>query len=133
MTTEEILQGNKLIAEFMGAKYDKDTSFCMHPNDLWLPIHGVVNYKTTESGSGKTLHYHSSWDWLMPVVEKIESMLHDDIVITIEYKDCLIPVVAGTFKTDNDGFDIHIKGAESKINAVYQAVIEFITWYNKQK
>lgn len=44
------MKDNKLIAEFMGAEPDKKTFF----------------------RTGKEVYfYHTSWDWLMPVVEKI--------------------------------------------------------------
>ena len=46
---------NKLIAEFMG-----DT-FYPEPQH-WYDSHG--------SFIGDTLKYHTSWDWLMPVIEK---------------------------------------------------------------
>lgn len=71
MKKEEIIKGNKLIAEFMGAKYDKDVYFPVHPSDLWLPTYGIVNYTTVDYGNGKILEYHCSWNWLMPVVAKI--------------------------------------------------------------
>jgi len=56
MTEQEIIEGNKLIAEFMGdyrAKYK------------------VSNDYTLANAMLKTLKYHSSWDWLMPVFKKI--------------------------------------------------------------
>ena len=55
------MKDNKLIAEFMGEKFT-DTS-------------GVVqglNYKLIEKKHGKGnngFRFHSSWDWLIPVVE----------------------------------------------------------------
>ena len=47
MNTEE---GNKIISEFMGAER---------------------KYESTEQIFIEQLQYHKSWDWLMPVVEKI--------------------------------------------------------------
>ena len=44
------MNNNKLIAEFMGYVYEDDTP------SVELPP------------------YHMSWDWLMPVVEKIEQV-----------------------------------------------------------
>mgnify|MGYP003109977984 CR=1 FL=1 len=55
-------QNNKLIAEFMGMTY-------YIPNDDSLMVEkapiGVLVTPT------KSLEYHKSWDWLMPVVQKI--------------------------------------------------------------
>ena len=72
---------NNLIAEFMGYKIDR--------NNEWIDNLGLYIQDGRED-----LRFQSSWDRLMPVVDKIEAMLHDDIVITITYKTCLIPVVA---------------------------------------
>lgn len=109
------IESNKLIAEFMGyPKYKIDFKG------------KKLNFENSRHNT-----YDKSWSMLMPVVEKIEDMLHDDIVITIEYKTCIIPCVSGTFFSNDAPFDIQQWG-ESKIQAVYNAVIEFIKWYNQQ-
>jgi len=71
MGLKEIIEGNKIIAEFMGGKYDKDTTFPIHPDDIWLPVHGIVNATNIGYGRGRTILYHSSWDWLIPCIGKI--------------------------------------------------------------
>jgi hypothetical protein len=119
-------ESNKLIADFMGAKYDKDTSFPMHSDDLWLPIHGVCNFN---SMNGKCLRYHSSWDWLMPVVEKIEGIeifrVDDEFVNWKVYINTTMCTISGKkdFVVDSNG---------CKKTMVYQAVVQFIEWYNEQ-
>lgn len=115
---------NKLIAEFMEYPYRYSDTGIISGTERWEV--GIGHWWCTVD----ELLFDSSWDWLMPVVEKIEYMLHDDIVITIEYKTCVIPVVAGTFATG--GFDISVVGS-TKLDACYKAVVEFIKWYNKQK
>jgi len=57
-------KNNKLIAEFMGL-----------PTEVFKPS-GKVNYYFKEYNSGSwyeahELSYNVSWDWLMPVVQKI--------------------------------------------------------------
>ena len=73
MTTEEALEGNKLIAEFMGYSYYP------HTREETLP--GWRKEKSHPKISGtylarvhKNLAYHRSWEWLMTAVEKIESL-----------------------------------------------------------
>ena len=108
MTKEEILEGNKLIAEFMG-----------------MVRHNHISYATWANSKGdhifeSVLQYHSSWDWLMPVVEKIESLKNsDDYEIDIFGNCCDI---GGRFEAVG----------ETKIAAVYIAVIEFIKWHKTQ-
>lgn len=120
MKTEE---GNKLIAEFMGAilkpyprdqlpSYYYDQSVCKTPtpsSSLWW-------------GEWE-LQYHSSWDWLMPVVEKIEDLGN---IFTISQTYCNI---------QEDKHNVSVTGVKygkTKMEAVYQAVIQFIMWYNQQ-
>jgi uncharacterized protein YyaL (SSP411 family) len=55
------------------------------------------------------LHYHTSWDWLMPVAEKI--MWDNDI-------------------EDNQCTNIAEALCDAKIDRVYDAVVEFIKEYN---
>lgn len=64
MTDKETVEGNKLIAEFMGVEqmFDHKTS----PPEP-LPIYWI-GYQIHES----ELDYDSDWSRLMPVVEKIE-------------------------------------------------------------
>ena len=110
MTTEN----NKIIAEFLGATLTKDLQ-------IMYPVYGG------DSSYVKDLKYHLDWNWLMQVVEKIESILPDDSIITIEYKNCFIPVL-----DDEEPFTIE-GGGKTKIEAVYNACLEFIKWYNENK
>lgn len=116
---KEILEGNRLIAEFMGGKYDKDTNFPIHPNDIWLPTHGIVNYTTINIGYGKILLYHSSWDWLIPVIKKIREIINVELNV--------------------DSFEeirerkLTLNPYDYNIEQVYKAVVEFIKWYNQNK
>jgi len=66
MTHEEIVEGNKLIAKYMGAEI-KDETFCFH---LGNPAFKIQIEQMTFEPVYK-LHYHDSWDWLMPVIETI--------------------------------------------------------------
>jgi hypothetical protein len=74
LSEKEILEGSKLIAEFMGYKFAGDGKN-MHYNvtkpgeNHWYygswPIDGLNEHLIEE------FDYHLSWDLLMPVVEKI--------------------------------------------------------------
>ena len=76
------MENNKLIAEFMGVKY---------------PML-----------KGSDLQYHTSWDWLMPVIRKIEDggldphELIDKALESRVIEDTYNEVV-DTIKTYNDG------------------------------
>ena len=107
---------NKLIAEFMGMTYGD-------PND------NSVMIQMTPYGNEvvpiESMEYHTSWDWLMPVVERIESDDRYDVHI-LQY---------GTRITDNQKEIVNNVANisfDKKIEHTYQAVVEFINQYNKQ-
>ena len=98
------MKSNKLIAEFMGMTYGD-------PND------DSVMIKMTSQGNKvvpiESMKYHSSWDWLMPVVKRIVSDVELDIDYEDEYREHLMDVVPF-----------------AKIEDVYEAVVEFIKKHN---
>lgn len=123
----ETIEGNRLIAEFMGyslRKIDGEMEWDYNPIDnphgsyptLRLPICGT---------SENNLRFHESWDWLMPVVEKIDSLLMDDKFVTVQMNRTLIEM-------PEHGLTIEGLG-DSWIEAAYNAVVEFIQWYNKKQ
>ena len=118
MTTEN----NKIIAKFMGFEIKNKINYV--PPSLPNCMKNAEHLKVDKS---ENLPFHNDWNWLMEVVEKIESILPDDSIITIEYKNCFIPVL-----DDEEPFTIE-GGGKTKIEAVYNACLEFIKWYNENK
>jgi hypothetical protein len=90
----------------------------------------------SQNGFSHSVHpscllFNSSWDWLMPVVEKIESEFCSS---NIHYysagmmkQEYVVEFLGYNIDYDNSQYD------KSKIKAVYKAVIKFIKWYNKNK
>jgi hypothetical protein len=101
---ENTKETSELIADFMEAEY--------YP-------------KVKHAYSAAMIGYHVSWDALMPVVEKIESL------------DCVREV--SMFRTccriTPDLFHVFVIGEieSTKLQATYQAVVKFIAWYNINK
>jgi hypothetical protein len=118
---KKIKDSNILIAKFMGMKsHDQDSS---------------VLLKMTKQGNEvvllRELQYHSSWSWLMPVVEKINSILYRTdlfkFTMTIDPNTCSV--------YDNE-FDIEVvdlSNAGTFIELVYLAVVESIILFNENK
>ena len=113
-------KNNKLIAEFMNEEIGfSDTSEpCVLGDYSWKPM-----------------KYHKSWDWLMPVVEKIEQSgyVYD---FTIDYCSVFgytVKITSELKNTFSDFTRIRRIGESTKINTVYEVVMEFINWYNKNK
>ena len=107
------IENNKLIAEFLGY-IDNGCS-----EDGFL-IHPITNYDVEIS----SLKYHEDWNWLIEVVEKIESL---NYVFEIKITWCRI-------KQIENGNVIVLRWEEdkTKIEAVYNVCVEFIKWYNNQ-
>ena len=68
--------------------------------------------------------YHVKWDWLMPVVERIEKMGPTGYEVSIIDCECEIGTMGYQYTTVARGIGL------SKIEAVYSAVISFIKWHN---
>lgn len=115
-------EGNKLIAEFMGLKpqNSNDDRYFDTPDRYYK--YDVGEYRISNTCSPENMQYHKSWDWLMPVVEKIEQTKMASI--TIHAKN--LAHISFNYRTD-----IFFNG--SLIENTYDAVIEFIKWYNKNK
>jgi hypothetical protein len=93
------MKDNKLIAEFMELEVD---------NGLYCYTTAMDDYKTD------TLYFHSSWDWLMPVMDKISGIKNWSINATLEW----LSSSEFNIQQESDGF--------YTIEDVYLAVVEFI-------
>tara|TARA_R100000951_G_scaffold100702_2_gene91597 strand:- start:259 stop:594 length:336 start_codon:yes stop_codon:yes gene_type:complete len=109
------MNNNKLIAEFMGWDIESPTSMPrnLHLSNLELDNGEVWAYK-----------FHTSWDWLMPVVEKIENLGYELIIAESRCK-----INHNTDYSIEEVISIDIIG--SKIEATYQALVEFIKEVNE--
>lgn len=178
MTTEEIIDGNKLIAEFMGfiypykcnisrgggvmdnvdllskikfmtlpellesdinneaAPYYNNESICIGKYSGERFYDNIVFFSTDSTLVPVTIDYnirvqayHSSWDWLMPVVEKIENMVNSNNVVVnllLGRNSCVINphVYPEVMLCEYD---------KNKQIAIWKTIVSFIKWYNTNK
>lgn len=90
---------NKLIAEFLG--YEPNTNgvypiFCINEGEGWHL---------------ETMKYHSDWNWLMEVIEKILNV---------------------SLELDSMEMYYNITDSIPKIDKAYNDCVEFIKWYNDE-
>ena len=105
---------NLLIAEFMGWDIQNPTTI---PINLHLSNLELDNKEVME------LQYHTSWDWLMPVVDKIECTTIDNN----DNSDNFFNVMIEVFECNINGGNICIcESGNTKREATYKAVVEFI-------
>lgn len=114
-------ENNKLIAEFMEAQVTIDTYFI---TGMYMTI------------SENDLKYHSDWNWLMEVVEKIESLGVNFWSVKSKVKLTIVGELAkklnsSLYDTEFEGYDFIYTQENSKKEAVYNACVEFIKWYNQ--
>jgi len=121
MTTEN----NKLLAEFMGVK-PEITGYYSGRKENWYDgyqLHKAglpFNYGAMGNGTND-LKFHNCWDWLMPVVDKIESFGY------------MVKILTGRTNIGERMNVFHISQYEesTKLENTYKAVIEFINHHNK--
>tara|TARA_R110000744_G_scaffold190403_1_gene309545 strand:+ start:1209 stop:1490 length:282 start_codon:yes stop_codon:yes gene_type:complete len=93
------MKDNKIIAEFMGGytpyeKFGDNTEYYYRGKYVKL----------------ENMEFYTSWDWLMPVVQKCYKI------------------------DDEEGFDNLVDAVSTlDIDGTYKAVVEFINQYNKTK
>lgn len=107
MTQEEIKQGNKLMAEFVGMQQGRLERW---PDD-WFDPNGVIN-----GNRNRYLLFNDDWNWLMVAVRKAYDT---DEYYTYVHK------TSGQF---DNGIELTTNKQE-----VYKQVVAFIKWYNENK
>ena len=117
-------ENNKLIAEFLGFQ---STTLGWFDNEEHL-----INVE--KDNTFDDLKFHSDWNWLMEVVGKIQllDIVHDN---TRNYDNVFKEwqcTFSPSYKTHDFGYIVG-KSKNSEIESVYNACVEFIKWYNKQK
>lgn len=110
MTAEKT--DKELVAEFMEGRI---AYVSYGKKDVW-----VFPFREDEGGSDELL-FDKSWDWLMPVVEKIHKLNDDSGNELIAKYD--------EVNHDVDIFRLSIAAPKS---IVYKGVVEFIKWYKQQ-
>ena len=134
MEADKIIEGNRFIAEFLGYKVF---------NKRYPLNHGIGAPEAFEGYKSMIVQkakYHTSWDWLMPVVEKIESIRHPEygwFQVSVQGNSCSIQsehlwkVLQGhpnkTYKAYTSDPDAIFP---TKIESTWYVVVEFIKWYN---
>jgi len=97
-------ENNKLIAEFMGYEVLKDTT------EVYAKAEGSDCFILSAS------KYHTSWNWLMPVVAKIRD---------------LAPNLKHLEGFDDTGIIMYLM--RCNLDNTYNAVVDSINWYNENQ
>lgn len=125
-------ENNILLAEFLGWKAIGTNGWKFQatmPNYISVDVPDFDFRDFDVIDTFETAHddmkFNSDWNWIMMVVEKIESLGY---AVYIKTRGCFIEdeaekLIAFEFKGGN----------VSKVEATYNSCIEFVKWYNDTK
>ena len=127
-----MLEDNKIIAEFLDWEFDDLSETFETPFLKLVDPHAFGDEQFSCKLQYFELEFHSDWNWLMKVVEKIHSMQSYGVFINpngtyIQDEDD--KVICMTFKNEEVNGEII---SSSNIEATFNCCAEFVKWYNKQ-
>ena len=116
---------NALIAKFMGWQSKMFQVYAdQEKEQIWFrPGEDFPSdyYRSVE------LLFDSSWDWLMPVIEKIEKLGYDTGICGVLIgKENLTEVLITPCVKKNGSVEVHSRTSQPKFENVYRSVVEFI-------
>lgn len=115
---------NKLIAEFMGLEPEKTLAGAIvYARKEWNNPK-KANDCQTEFYEADELLYHFSWNWLMPVLNKLwnlKSFMDFESELSIKFEEIF-----------NIDFTL-CEFFQGDITSIYSRAVEFIEWYNDNK
>lgn len=117
---------NKLILEFLNTDVNNDGTYELAKFGTIRPN---GDFKT--SFTAEQTKFNKDWNWLMEVVDKIESTIDEKnngfFYVEIYTTLCII------FNNGNYLNEIVSAEGKTKLEATYKAVVEFINYYNENK
>ena len=121
------MENNKLIAEFMGYSQPHPD----YPNTTYW-------YKQGEEPL-TILLFDTDWNWLMAVVEKLESMeievrMNSHFSTTLKYTLYQTQICYDLKHNNCDSTQLYLSYNnvyKNRKDSIYNAVVEFIKWYNE--
>ena len=115
---ENIIENNKLIAEFLNWEFDDLSETFETPFLKLVDPHAFGDEQFSCKLQDFELEFHSDWNWLMEVVEKIDGLENSLENESNEYFRQFQKILSLSIYT--------------KIETVYNACVEFVKWYNEQ-
>jgi hypothetical protein len=126
-TNQEIINNNSIIAKFLGGEVDVILKIQDKETKAWkgdIAAQWRKDKQNLSLGNAilcEHLEFHKSWEWLMPVVEKIGKELG--------YRVTIDTVFTRIWRETNE---IEYRNLTTSLECTYLAVVDFIKWYNKK-
>lgn len=138
MKKETIIKNNILIAKFMGA-FEDDF------DELGVGWHfpKKESYMPRQAPDAEELAYHRSWEWLIPVVEKIALLKNGNSIRIVYNTGCTDSFSAMTIRKWDDAkkqysytltpYGKEEDGSEGFLYNVYKTVVRYIETNKNEK
>ena len=117
MEDKLISEGNELLAKFMNVSIvqSKTSMAKFYHSDEFTLVNGKLAF-------AYNLKFDKDWNWLMKIIEKIESIDNSDVLIYNHI--CYIDFKHGEYMCD-----FHRWENSSKIEMTFIAIVKFLNWY----
>lgn len=117
---EEITEGNKLLADFMGDYFDTGLE----------PSYYIRYNKEYKLEDGQ---YHSSWDWMWPVIDKINGLGKAYSFATFKTYMSLTVEKSGNkmYKDFSFTHAEYITAEQTSKEAAFKLLTRFVKWHNE--
>lgn len=128
-----------LIAKFMGGYIINTEKYTMpHGSQSegevshWFNPEGLPSGVDIQMVKIGVFNYSNSWDWLMPVIQKINGLGKEyQFTIFKTYISCTVEKGGKFYKDFSFSHAEYITEEQSAIQAAFNLVIRFIEWYNQ--
>ena len=126
---ENIIENNKMIAEFLDWEFDDLSETFETPFLKLVDPQAFGDEQFSCKLQDFELDFHTDYNWLIKVVEKIENLQDENscAIYNVRIEQCFVEIIINHISETIVEVD-----SNSKIQAVYQACVEFIKWYNEQ-
>ena len=129
MTEQEILEYNERCLKILPFKYKNQSKY-------WVIYRYDDNSffgKNRRYLAVNSLKFHSDWNWIMEVVEKIQTLDKLGGIVMIQQGRCRITSrMAGDNTVYADVSYYYLHGMRKQKEAVVQAINQFLIWYNNE-
>ena len=129
MTEQEILEYNERCLKILPFKYKNQSKY-------WVIYRYDDNSffgKNRRYLAVNSLKFHSDWNWIMEVVEKIQTLDKlGGIVMIQQGRFRITSRMAGDNTVYADVSYYYLHGMRKQKEAVVQAINQFLIWYNNE-
>ena len=100
-------------------------------SNVWLRT-GIEKgfHKFSDMMNITDLHFHDSYDWLMPLLHDIEKR---GCIVEVNYALVITCRICYVGKIQEKSINFYGENSTIPINAIYDAVTQFVEWYLKNK